>query len=135
MIKYYCNICDKEVNKSPNDFQRIIVPSMFNGIVRNSEEEWHMCNKCAMEWYGMFIKFKTATKRIDQIKPADVQPIKHGRWSECYTDSRLYSGICTVCGKASIRSIKENPLEYCPKCGARMDGAQNENIKEENSNE
>lgn len=53
---------------------------------------------------------------------ADVQPIKRGRWSECYTDSHHYSGICTVCGKASIRSIKENPLEYCPKCGARMDG-------------
>lgn len=51
----------------------------------------------------------------------NVQPVKHGRWSECYTDSRLYSGICTVCGKGSIRSIKENPLEYCPKCGAKMD--------------
>lgn len=59
---------------------------------------------------------------LKEIPAADVQPIKHGRWSECYTDSRLYSGICTVCGKASIRSIKENPLEYCPKCGARMDG-------------
>lgn len=59
---------------------------------------------------------------LKSVKSADVQPIKKGRWSECYTDSRLYSGICTVCGKASIRSIKENPLEYCPKCGARMDG-------------
>ena len=59
---------------------------------------------------------------IADIESADVQPVKHGRWSECYTDSHHYSGICTVCGKASIRSIKENPLEYCPKCGARMDG-------------
>lgn len=59
---------------------------------------------------------------IDTMPASDVQPVRHGRWSECYTDSRLYSGICTVCGKASIRSIKENPLEYCPKCGARMDG-------------
>lgn len=59
---------------------------------------------------------------VENMPAADVQPVKHGRWSECYTDSRLYSGICTVCGKASIRSIKENPLEYCPKCGARMDG-------------
>lgn len=57
-----------------------------------------------------------------ECKAADVQPVKHGRWSECYTDSHHYSGICTVCGKASIRGIRENPLEYCPKCGARMDG-------------
>ena len=61
----------------------------------------------------------------NSIESADVQPVRRGRWSECYTDSRLYSGICTVCGKASIRSIKENPLEYCPKCGARMDGDTN----------
>lgn len=56
------------------------------------------------------------------IPAADVQPVKRGRWSECYTDSHHYSGICSVCGRASIRSIRENPLEYCPKCGARMDG-------------
>lgn len=62
---------------------------------------------------------------VREVPTADVQPVKRGRWSECYTDSRLYSGICTVCGKASIRSIKENPLEYCPKCGARMDGDTN----------
>lgn len=62
---------------------------------------------------------------IADIPAADVQPVKRGRWSECYTDSHHYSGICSVCGKASIRSIKENPLEYCPKCGARMEGEQN----------
>lgn len=56
------------------------------------------------------------------VPSADVQSMKHGRWYECYTDSHHYSGVCTVCGKASIRSINENPLEYCPKCSARMDG-------------
>lgn len=55
------------------------------------------------------------------ITDTDVQPVKHGRWSECYTDSRLYSGICSVCGGAAIRSVKANPLDYCPDCGARMD--------------
>lgn len=68
---------------------------------------------------------QAALRRVQEFakeNAADVQPVKHGRWSECYTDSHHYSGICTVCGKASIRSIKENPLEYCPKCGAKMDG-------------
>lgn len=59
---------------------------------------------------------------VDDMPAADVQPVKHGRWSECYTDSRLYSGICSVCGGAAIRSVKVNPLDYCPNCGARMDG-------------
>lgn len=74
--------------------------------------------------YGMITSsvLSKAERAISKMPAADVQPVKHGRWSECYTDSHHYSGICTVCGKASIRSIKENPLEYCPKCGARMDG-------------
>lgn len=58
---------------------------------------------------------------IEALPSADVQPVKHGRWSECYTDSRLYSGICSVCGGAAIRSVKGKPLDYCPDCGARMD--------------
>ena len=66
---------------------------------------------------------RIAEYALDELwKSKEGQPVKRGRWSECYTDSHHYSGICTVCGKASIRSIKENSLEYCPKCGARMDG-------------
>lgn len=77
------------------------------------------CEPVAVQIMEYFIRY------VKEFPAADVQPAKHGRWSECYTDSRLYSGICTVCSKASIRSIKENPLEYCPKCGARMDGDTN----------
>lgn len=74
---------------------------------------------------GYLQAIEHATDILELIPAADVQPVKRGRWSECYTDSHHYSGICSVCGKASIRSIKENPLEYCPKCGARMEGEQN----------
>ena len=47
--------------------------------------------------------------------------VKHGYWSECYTDSYHYSGICSVCGGGAIRKVKGKPLKYCPNCGARMD--------------
>lgn len=63
---------------------------------------------------------------IADIPATDVQPIKHGRWSECYTDTHHYSGICSVCGKASIKSLTESLYDFCPKCGARMDGDNNE---------
>lgn len=55
-------------------------------------------------------------------KAADVQPVRHGYWSECYTDCHHYSGICSVCGGGAIRKVKAEPLKYCPCCGARMDG-------------
>lgn len=57
---------------------------------------------------------------VDDMPAADVQPVKHGKWSECYTDSHHYSGICSVCGRASIKSLTESLYEYCPRCGARM---------------
>lgn len=59
---------------------------------------------------------------IDKVEVAAVQIVKHGRWSECFTDSRIYSGICSVCGGGAIRSVIAKPLDYCPNCGARMDG-------------
>ena len=60
---------------------------------------------------------------VREVSPAaGVMTVKRGRWSECYTDTRLYSGICSVCGGAAIRSVKGKPLDYCPNCGARMDG-------------
>lgn len=57
MIKYYCDVCGKEVDKTPNDFQRLIVPDMYNGIVYNNEADWHMCNKCALKWWNCFKDF------------------------------------------------------------------------------
>lgn len=56
----------------------------------------------------------------------------HGQWSECFTDTHHYSGICSVCGKASIKTLTESLYEYCPKCGARMDL---KNDEEEQQNE
>ena len=52
----------------------------------------------------------------------DVQPVKCGKWSECYTDSHLYSGICSFCGKASIRNAQSESYEFCPHCAADMRG-------------
>lgn len=65
---------------------------------------------------------RIAIRDIKDIKSSDVQRVKHGRWSECYTDNRIYSGICSVCGGGAIRSVRANPLAYCPNCGAKMDG-------------
>ena len=59
---------------------------------------------------------------IENMNTADVQTVRHGYWSECYTDSHHYSGICSVCGGGAIRKVKAKPLDYCPNCGARMDG-------------
>lgn len=83
------------------------------------------CDNCTSNYNGVMCRACADADAMDiliDIPAADVQPVKHGRWSECYTDSHHYSGICSVCGKASIKSLTESLYEYCPKCGARMDG-------------
>lgn len=63
--------------------------------------------------------------RIIDIPSTDVAPIRHGRW--IYKDEPIFGNpygryYCDLCeyGMAD----KEN---YCPNCGARMDGENNEN--------
>lgn len=48
----------------------------------------------------------------------DVQPIKHGRWIE--TDYGMFYE-CSECG-----NIQEFERNFCHKCGARMNGEQEE---------
>ena len=62
---------------------------------------------------------------IDSEPPADVAPVRHGRWEE-WDDG--FGGTyyhCSVCGEdwCTIDGTPaENGMRYCPQCGARMDG-------------
>lgn len=58
---------------------------------------------------------------IKAIPTADVAPVVHGRW--IHDGRRIQSGIdwchCSECGKSDNFCARTN---YCPNCGARMDG-------------
>ena len=60
---------------------------------------------------------------IEVISAADVAPVVHGRWINAYPDIEpnplFMYGICSNCGFEQGLSDK---LNYCPNCGARMDG-------------
>lgn len=57
---------------------------------------------------------------INNFPPADVAPVKHGKWELCFEDSRrqIEGNKCSVCGY----EYYGNKYFYCPNCGARMDG-------------
>lgn len=63
---------------------------------------------------------------IENSEPEDVQPVRHGHWinhtSEVFpADSTME---CSVCHEhESVLLAHDN---YCPNCGARMGGEQNE---------
>ena len=68
--------------------------------------------------------YATAARRIDQIKPTDVQPVRHGEWvDERYEDLlQCYSAVCSACGYESIDHYRiSDSHNYCENCGAIME--------------
>ena len=67
-------------------------------------------------------KFEAA---IFKIPPADVAPVRHGRWIE---PPRLYYGAkqyeCSLCYSDTFWNKHSITVKYphCPNCGAKMDG-------------
>ena len=68
-------------------------------------------------------------KIIDDISAADVAPVVHGRWIEQrHTFDPLSGGgtctgtypTCCLCG--AFETGFHQRTEYCPGCGAKMDG-------------
>lgn len=67
---------------------------------------------------------------------ADVAPVRHGRWEERKEHIYLANGICKewtnfYCSECDAPS--NNPYDYCPNCGARMDSDGNGLIESEDA--
>ena len=61
----------------------------------------------------------SGVKILNQFPSADVAPVRHGRWGT-HSD-RPDSLICSVCN-CGFDMWKHDPHNYCPNCGAKMDG-------------
>ena len=91
-----------------------------------------------IDWYRPYghtdehIPFETLVSDLKGMKAADVAPVRHGRWEECdYVEPCIHgfgtirhanAGLkCTNCVNVFKKELlwKDN---YCPNCGARMDG-------------
>lgn len=57
---------------------------------------------------------------------ADVAPVVHGRWVfETATANTLSRIKCDICGWWTLDPSVDNSYKYCPNCGAKMDGGDN----------
>lgn len=55
---------------------------------------------------------------IMALPPADVRPVKHGKWIvKTDSEGKTY-GVCSRCGYEQYAGH----LKYCPECGGKMDG-------------
>lgn len=62
---------------------------------------------------------------LEEIAPADVEPVKHGRWEVFYAEElcgcKHAYYVCSNCFNSS-----DDEFDYCPNCGASMDGEQDD---------
>lgn len=69
------------------------------------------------------------TDALLSIPSADVAPVRHGRWGNRWICSNMagyeYAYSCSECGKPTYRISTLEPMPpYCPNCGAKMDGGE-----------
>ena len=69
------------------------------------------------------------TSRILKDAPTiDAVPVVHGEWIFQRIRGSMGTKTCSVCGYQSWQSIMrmDNIGNYCPNCGARMDGGEHD---------
>lgn len=63
---------------------------------------------------------------MDFIARADVQEVKHGKWMlEREPNGKPYCYHCSVCDNDYHFIGIKTQYRYCPNCGAKMDGGNN----------
>ena len=64
----------------------------------------------------------SGVKILNQFPVADVAPVRHGRWISV---PHKLARICSVCNRDEpykFADIDADVYDYCPSCGAKMDG-------------
>ena len=93
------------------------------------------CKKEKKDHNGCWCRACWVNDMIDEVEcflPADVAPVVHGRWEKepssywRWTSSGAVAVTrttyrCGLCGRGT--AVKSN---YCPSCGAKMDGGDND---------
>lgn len=78
--------------------------------------------KLVLSEYGLIRSDLIALRHIDAMPTADVQEVKHGKW-----DGNGYLKNCSLCGTVvNFNEVSNWLYNYCPNCGARMDGETND---------
>lgn len=71
-----------------------------------------MCGNCAV---------LVAVKLLEKVPAADVAEVVHGRW---IPTEYPFMNECEDCSSCGYRTLYGNGYDYCPNCGAKMDGGE-----------
>ena len=72
---------------------------------------------------GLRMGINTCLTFINNANTIEAEPVKHGRWET--NSDRPDSLICSIC-KCGFDMWKHDQHNYCPNCGAKMYGGDND---------
>lgn len=73
---------------------------------------------------GYMDGFDDAINIVDSVPPADVGPVRRGTWKPTEAPFMNECEDCSVCG---YRAVWGHRFNYCPHCGAKMEGETHDN--------
>ena len=91
----------------------IFVEKMGKEIAEKVLDEYKYKGKAIREW-------------ADLLNNGDAVEVVHGRWKKANNRPKSYIRVCSVCGKEAYFCGKGCSYKYCPNCGAKMRGYDDE---------
>ena len=69
--------------------------------------------------------FARAISVLNSVPAADVAPVVHGKWIQCFEDWRMQieGDKCSICGFEHYGTPR-GEFKFCPNCGAKIDGGE-----------
>lgn len=106
--------------------EREAVLESISGLTWYSKNKKGVLNIGAVNRKEAYYPAGNVFDAVENVPAADVVEVVHARWDE---DRYPFCNVCPVCGLVIDRTcIKYNSgkLNYCPHCGAKMDGERKE---------
>jgi DNA-directed RNA polymerase subunit RPC12/RpoP len=97
---------------------RLIDPKMSIDTIKSYIEVWD-CKGCLP--YGETQHNVMAVDDLPYLPTIEAEPVRHGQWNCIDEDGGVYR--CSACGEEwylEAGTPKENNMNYCMKCGAKM---------------
>ena len=105
MIKYFCNRCEIE--------REALLKHAHIGMTRVSDTEWQK---------GYWDGVDDMAEYIREEPAADVAEVTHSEWYCSSVSMKTRNITCWNCRRTETISNGRENFNYCPNCGARMDG-------------
>lgn len=97
-----------------------LLVGMYNTDIVEADDFDDLQRLADSELYHTVVKL--SDESIRKIKEAlAVGTVRHGKWVKVEHYGTVYS--CSYCGELTTETVMGKPrYEYCPMCGAKMDG-------------